>query len=531
MANAVAGQNEVGFYRGSFDPPHYGHLEVVTSAICYGMKRVFVVYKDKNRYKPFVTADFQRLEMLQMLFRGIPEVVIFDQAAGLSLLKDLVEDRSITKIHNIAGSDLFSAKQKKYSANPRIAYFLIMRKDLPVPPLVQEWNGHAITVYNPELLQHQHYSSTLIRTHFQERRQEITPLPLPPEIKTYIVQRKLYQLTDAEFAFRHTLSEVKKEVEQQIGHKRMFGADRYPFTMRLASDMGIQGLSGDQIVFIYDVATKPCLVVKVFCGGAGNIKSELKALEMIKGFQLPLVDVPELYFERASFIGMSPAPGTPLSRLMNMSPAAVRLTARACREFHLFKRQQVKELTFSQLAVFEEAIEKVLSRLKIKSEFSFDLQLLEARWQAISERFRQNPGLCSYTHGDPNPGNFIVDLARGRVAFVDLSLFTRSIAEDESPCGFAYNELIEALSSFSIVGKKQGLSAAEVEQIQKTFREEYTSSLPQDFTTPQAMVYFDSYWLLREINNLLKQYEQPQSQPKSDMHSLITEKLAHWLHD
>lgn len=528
MTSALAKKNEVGLYLGSFDPPHLGHLEAVTCAIQYGMQRIFVVYKSKNRFKPFITDDHLRLEMLQMLFKGVSEVVI-EQSSGKSALKNLLEDRTVTKIHSITGSDLFSTKQKKCHEDPRIDYFVIARKDAPLPNGIREWNGYPITLYNPELLQHQHYSSTLIRARFQAKTEDDSPLPLPSPIKEYIAKKKLYQLTEAEFAIRETLLKVKKEVEQQIGHERMFDIERYPFTMRLAKDLGIQGLSGDHILFIYDNASKPCMVVKVFCGGVGDIKSEVKALRMIKEFHLPLVEVPELCFERASFIAMSPAPGTPLSRMMKMSPAAVRLTARACRQLHLFQRQPAKELTLSQLAIFEEAIDKVLSRLKTKSEFPFDLAQLKSCWQVISERFRQNPGHFSYTHGDPNPGNFIVDVANERVTFVDLSLFTRSVASDQSPCGFAYNEFIEALSSISIVGKKMGLSDSEIEKIQMTFREEYTFCLPKDFATTEAIDYFDSYWLLREINNLLKQYEQFQGSQKSDLQSLISQKLIHFL--
>jgi hypothetical protein len=107
-------------------------------------------------------------------------------------------------------------------------------------------------------------------------------------------------------------------------------------------------------------------------------------------------------------------------------------------------------------------------------------------------------------HGDPNPGNFIVDLENQKVTFIDLSLFSSSLTPDEKPQGNAFKEYLEAVSCLWIVGERMGLSEEEITTCQTTFSNAYKRAAKPDQTTPEAFAFFDCYWNLRGINTLFK---------------------------
>lgn len=69
--------NMKGFFFGSFDPPHIGHLNVVTTALNSGyVDKVEVIPAFKSVWKNTETPWDYRLMMCQMTFNNIPNVQI-----------------------------------------------------------------------------------------------------------------------------------------------------------------------------------------------------------------------------------------------------------------------------------------------------------------------------------------------------------------------------------------------------------------------------------------------------------------------
>lgn len=67
--------NMKGFFFGSFDPPHIGHVNVVTAALNSGqIDKVEVVPAFKSVWKNTETPWDNRLAMCQLTFNGIPNV-------------------------------------------------------------------------------------------------------------------------------------------------------------------------------------------------------------------------------------------------------------------------------------------------------------------------------------------------------------------------------------------------------------------------------------------------------------------------
>jgi nicotinate-nucleotide adenylyltransferase len=70
----------VGVFGGSFDPPHFGHLSLIVSAIeQLQLDAVYVVPTSSNPLKLYSqTPPSIRFEMTRLAFSGIPQVVVID---------------------------------------------------------------------------------------------------------------------------------------------------------------------------------------------------------------------------------------------------------------------------------------------------------------------------------------------------------------------------------------------------------------------------------------------------------------------
>lgn len=75
----------VGLFLGTFDPPHIGHVNVVTSALNSDIvDKVIVVPAYKNLWKNTLTSHSIRTTMTECAFKGVPGVVVSDIEATLN---------------------------------------------------------------------------------------------------------------------------------------------------------------------------------------------------------------------------------------------------------------------------------------------------------------------------------------------------------------------------------------------------------------------------------------------------------------
>ncbi|MDR3623548.1 MAG: phosphotransferase [Chlamydiales bacterium] len=507
--------NAVGIYRGSFDPPHNGHLEAVNYVLKTCMASVTIVYKDLNSSKPFRSNNKIRKKLLKTMFKDMQNVVISKKTYEAALI-DLLSDSTIIKIYHIISSKTLDKPIWPIGLSTKLAYFIIPKRDYPIVRPVSSWNNLPAETTSVEHFTERYHSSSELRALLFERNFQTASLGLPALVFDQILSQNFFVSSENEYSFRTIIQDVKKIVENEIVLKNSVPIEKYPLSFHIGNDIGISGLSNDKVCFVKDKDEQICLVVKVFLGNdyKGNYESELLGYATLKKLNLHLIRIPELFFshqkENFAFIGMSFVLGKSLAEMMQASPEAIRLCAQANLELHLAQRSLATEISAQQIAVYEEVIVRVTDRLSnIQTSFlPPDIAAkLKTRWLQKHLSFVANPGLLSFTHGDPNHSNWIVDLDNHCVTYIDLSLFKRSISPQETPSGFAINEVEEALIMFRVAGKQRGnLSNEQIREIQDIYVKEYMDHAPVDITTPEAKDYFFAYWSLRIIEEILKDF-------------------------
>lgn len=505
--------NTVGIYRGSFDPPHNGHLEAVTCALQNGISPITIIYEDPNRHKPFRSSNEVRRDFLMAMFANMPNVTISQKKYRVAL-SDLLADPTISKIYQIIGSDLLSLPVRPIKSPANLAYFIHDRGDVSLGG-VEMWNGLPVKIayVNRET---ESPSSTMIRNSLQNREfQKVQPF-FPIEVFEKLISGNVYVPTVNEYPYRHILQVVKKTIEKEIVAQKLVSEENYPLSFQLGKDIGVSGFSGDLVCFISDHNRQMRLVVKIFLGETcfKNYESERLGYRILSDLHLKHIKVPKLFVSESksdfAFICMDYAGGKSLADLMDQSEEAICLCAKANLELHMVQRALV-DVDLEQIAHFEKILPKVIGKLNGDCLLEDVVPRLSERWEGLREAFIANPGKRSFTHGDPNHTNWLVDLENQQVTYIDLSLFSRSVLHSETPCGFAINELEESLLTFKIAAKLRGLSNEKTEAIQKLYYKAYMKEAPSDVTTKEAREYFAAYWNLRVIENIIDKHASSQS--------------------
>lgn len=507
--------SEVGVFRGSFDPPHKGHLETVRYALDTGLHRVIVVYTDPNPLKPFRSKDSMRKDLLKLLFKNYERVTITDNSYT-ACLAQLDSDPQIKKIYQIIAADLLTIPQRPVKLPTKLAYFILPRSNYELDKSMATLHNLPVKIANCAEFTERSHSSSQIRRLLLEKKFPDVYLSLPEDVIATIFQNNYYIPTANESAVDR-FQQIKNSIEEEIARRKLVSLNRYPLTCHLGSDMGVHGLSGDQVCFVKDKDEQICLVVKVFLGNrASNYSSELIGLETIKNLNLEHVKVPEILFadskEHFSYIGMSYIPGKTLAELMVDSPEAIKLCARANVALHTAKRVPAV-ISADQVLFYNKTFDAVCHKLTQlqPSHYNTDLiRKLENHWIKLQHSFVKNPGYFSYTHGDPNHYNWIVDLKNNSVTYIDLSLFARSVDAKREPCGLAVNEFEESLLTFRLAARRQGgISSEKLAEIKTLYETEYLKYAPANITTGEARYFFSAYWNLKIIESLIDKLLEP----------------------
>ncbi len=169
---------KLALYGGSFDPPHAGHVGVVTEALrSLPVDRLIVVPAMRNPFKPGVRASGEkRLEWLRRIFEGTEKVEIsdFEIAMGRSVYTvETVRHFAPTceQIYLIIGADNLESLEKWHAfdeLDTLVTWVVATRGGIPIPERMI-----ALRVDAP-------VSSTDFRTRF-------TPLGLQSGIENDII--------------------------------------------------------------------------------------------------------------------------------------------------------------------------------------------------------------------------------------------------------------------------------------------------------------------------------------------------------
>jgi tRNA A-37 threonylcarbamoyl transferase component Bud32 len=456
---------------------------------------------DTHHRKPFRSDGKIRTDLFISKIANTPTFLITPKPHK-TLLNRLLKNPTITKISHCIGLDVFSQTTKPLS---NIAYFFHPAMNYPLANIMTVWDNLPVK-----------------KSFIEQSTQQVSP-------SKEFQNENLFVPANYEISHKNIIQEVKNIIAKEIDARKIIPEESYPLSFLLGKDIGISGLSGDIVCFIADKNKKMHLAVKIFIGDdcQKNYDSEVLGYRIISDLNLKLVKVPTIFISEMrtgfAFICMNYINGKSLAELMNHSPEAIRLCARANLELHLAKRASNVEISQNQIAIFEKAIQMVIEKITaINADFlpADIICKLTNKWEELHKAFISNPGQLSFTHGDPNHSNWIVDLEHQHVNYIDLSQFDRSVSNQNSPHGFAINELEESLLTITIAARRLNLSIEKTQEIQNIYSTEYLSHAPLDITTKEARQYFAAYWRLRVIDNLLEKLISTNIAEKKSKHQL-----------
>jgi len=188
---------KVGFYSGTFDPPHLGHLALLQKAVReLQLDTIYVIPNMNPSHKPGASEDADRLEMAKLAFSSIPEAVVADpemmktiELYGVGgLQRYLSELHRDGLVFQVMGDDSYI----RLKADPNIQFpknFVIAvsgrGEDFDLPET--SYGKTRVVSLTPDF---SGYSSTLFR---QKIKASEKPSELSPSVLQYISSRHLYE--------------------------------------------------------------------------------------------------------------------------------------------------------------------------------------------------------------------------------------------------------------------------------------------------------------------------------------------------
>ncbi|MGH1467747.1 MAG: adenylyltransferase/cytidyltransferase family protein [Bdellovibrionales bacterium] len=186
-ANAL----RVGYFTGTFDPPHASHVDTVARAIEHGRLDIVYIEATLAEHKPNALPYEERIKMMGYAFRDVPEVrrvpdsvlrhVLKD--ANIAAFKELLGIHKNDEFFRILGSDKFTSETVLRMEGTGLQYVVNVREalDLEAPYAQTVLKRKGTVILPPALFQ---TSSTDIRMEAKRgRRHE----HLDPEIYKRVV--------------------------------------------------------------------------------------------------------------------------------------------------------------------------------------------------------------------------------------------------------------------------------------------------------------------------------------------------------
>lgn len=539
-----------GIYRGSFDPLHVGHEEVIDYCLTQEkFDKIYILATEPNAFKPFRTPDQFRLDMLRLRY-GVNKQIILSTQSKDDLIARLRQEEPELSLVCIAGSDVHHIyhpldPEDQSKAAQFDSYLILIRDGDENLQWPSTWRGKPIKIADKSFFHLQGYSSTQIRRFLGQHPElyaegadlsKITfdELPLSEEIKTYILQNKLYFKTKTEAALGDLLDQIKANTGELLGKNPQFLGDaKPPYTFTLAKDQGNGGLSGDCVALIKDGSGEVVLVVKAFITERKDerFKNQVEGIQLVE--KLGLADVAPIHClaalkgENFHLMIITAAPGEVQEMLMkrlhqldNVPEEKEALIQKMKEAFHLAGKVHAELHAIRQdpvSAIDQNTIERYTSiRLEFKERVQhlqsllpkIDLAALDAKLEAIQQAFYANPGMHCYVHGDPHPGNWFYDSGTKKLTLIDLGGLTESYDETGNPKGYPAEEFWRGQSCIAHLSVRHGVDPRSSRRLQKSFREGYQEQAGINYTTPEADRYFHTFWELINMRDALQAIEE-----------------------
>ncbi len=190
----------IGVYKGTFDPPHNGHRDVILAAIeSLNLDRIYVVPGVNQRHKPNANSYELRAQMAQLAFSDIPQVVyvepyhlqILRESSDEGLISQLSVENRESHLFQIMGTDAFERiVELDVPPVPENFSIAVNQREVTETPLVTEYKGRSVVGFEPSGGD-RGYSSTAIRNQIASGQ---VPVELNSDVYQVIERRGLYGL-------------------------------------------------------------------------------------------------------------------------------------------------------------------------------------------------------------------------------------------------------------------------------------------------------------------------------------------------
>jgi cytidyltransferase-like protein len=490
------------YYGGSFDPPHYGHLSALLTAMREMQAKRAVVWAQDghNPYKPNRLAWEIRTEMLKKLFEPYPDIFTFNSWENLTLT-----------LHNayvilLIGDDTWP----HFSNKPVNAVYkqicIATREDTPSYDFSYP---KPVTLIKPPII---NCSSTKIRLACAEITDEekIPPVlnqDVPANVQQFIMNRLLYMKESVRKTIvrRRVTALIDKHLKWKIQDLELLNEQR----SNISGDFPFRLRANQETYFckVFSSHHKPL--------PQQRLSNEIAAISNLRDKSFKIAAAPSVthsYFDHDKMWGFlitafCDAPELSTFREGESLEKAYFLLGKALKEFH--ERRKI-DPTPSKFATHTKKIGEQIAKcfLELRSNLKdIEIETLKAIYKKALDRFERNQGFLTFTHRDANPGNFLVDLQAEKVFFVDLSTFE---------FGYPAVDVQQVLLGLHWRQKHETFSEESIQCATRKFLEGYQY---QDLINQESWDFYEIYWSLRTINSFL-QTTNPHLIDKA--HSLIT---------
>lgn len=495
-------QPKIIYYGGSFDPPHYGHLSALLTAMRETQAKHAVVWAQDghNPYKPNRLAWEIRTEMLKKLFEPYPDIFTFNSWENLTLT-----------LHNayvilLIGDDTWPHFSKKPVNAVYKQVCIATREDTPTYDYTYP---KPVILIKPPII---NCSSTKIRAACADMKDEekIPPVlkqDVPANVQNFIVSRLLY-MTDSvrkTIVRNRVTALIDKQFKWKIHDLQLLNEQR----ANISGDLPFRLRANQETYFckVFLPHHKPL--------PQQRMSSEISAIENLREKYFKIATAPSLvysYFDHDRMWGVlitefCDVPELSTFREGEPLEKAYFLLGKALKEFHA-RRQIVPSL--SKFATHTKKIGERIARCFTELGDNLDdieVETLRSIYKKALVRFEGKQGCLTFTHRDANKGNFLVNLQAEKVTFVDLSTFE---------FGYPAVDVHQVLLGLHWRQTHEEFSEDSIQRATRKFLEGYQY---QDLITQESWDFYEIYWTLRTINSFL-QTAKPHLIDKA--HSIIT---------
>lgn len=461
IAESKRGIIRIGMYDGSFDPPHYGHVETARAAAQVARLDLLVLncHVRSNSFKPDLSPHDLRTKMLSSYFEGDPMAIVSPLSRA-----EITAALAPHRIVGIIGSDTFNRFLQDGIANDfkTDEIFVSERLEHPLPSAPVSLDNRRVWYTGRAQLAQNYSSSTSIRNSLADPSKDARHPILNSTTQQIARDNQLYVTPKKALLRAPTFSPICNPIS------KVNVPDRYK-ECEVVQRVGLQnGLLSESFIFeVRDPAEQVVAYLKMLPPHREPepmLRDEQAGLAFCNKLGIRGVSSPQSHFSSAPpALWVAKAPGeTPSSLITRYDrgeiPAedvydALFAIGNFLQELHNRFRQPFDDRARDLLEVYIEHHEAIVERGDPLEVQDRAVQDAVQTFRDESDFLRKNGLHCALLHGDANCGNFLWDIASRHLCVIDLQRLGTQMRKGEPGfAAFEYRSLLAALDYYPNIG-------------------------------------------------------------------------------